>query len=148
MSDYLERDEDYEPVTLPSAAELLHPGEVRSLPDGTPDVASTAEGAPIPPVPPPTPEEEATRFLPQARRGRYIVAAFVTAGAFASIAWGAAWMGGASGAKGIGIYFAGIGAIAVGIVLIVSVWRWAGKRRSGMPVRRARVVDDGDVEDA
>jgi hypothetical protein len=139
VSDYLERDEDYEPVTLPSPAELLHWGEVETSPDGTLGPPVVNEGT-IPAVPPPVtePEEEPTRFVARARPGRYVVAAVVTAGAFAGIAWGAAWMGGASGAKGIGAYFAAIGAIAVGIVVVVSVWRWAGRRRSGIPSRQYR----------
>jgi len=147
MSDYLERDEDYEPVTLPSPAELLHPGEVRTLPDGSPSVTPTVEGAAIPPVPPPAPEEEVTRFVSRARPRRYLVAALVTAAAFAGIAWGAASIGSASGAKGIGIYFAAIGAIFVGVVVVVAIWRWAGKRRSGIPIRRTRVSDVGDAEE-
>lgn len=136
-------------MTLPSAAELLHPGEVQLSPDGAPSVPMVAEGAVPPPVPPPEPGEEATRFLPRARPGRYVVAAAVTAGALAGIAWGVASVGGASGAKEMGFFFAGIGATVVGIVAVVRVWRWAGRRRSGIPTRRSGLDDprgEGPVE--
>jgi hypothetical protein len=138
MSDSLWRDEDYEPATLPSPAELLHWEALQSAPTeagetGAPEVPQPSatiglDGAPIEPV--------LTRFLPRRRPGRYFIAAAVTAGAFCAVALVVASLAGATGPKGVGLFFASVGVVAVGAVAVVWVWRWAGRRRSGLPRKR------------
>jgi hypothetical protein len=143
VSDSLWRDEDYEPATLPSPAELLHPEWALSAPPqlgeaGAPAVPAPPasigpDGAPI--------EPELTRFLPRRRPGRYLIAAAVTAVALGAGALVVASTTGATGPNGVGLFFATIGAISVGVVAIVWVWRWAGRRRSGIPTKRSRAID-------
>lgn len=123
-------------MNLPSAAELLHPGEVEVSSEGSVVVSANGEGATVPASPPREQHEESTRFLSRARPGRYVVAVIVTAGALFGLAWGVAAIGSTSGAKGIGVYFVVVGVAITGAVAVVSAWRWAWRRRSGIPKRR------------
>ena len=141
MSDFLERDEDYEPATLPSAAELLHPEGLLAPPGETGPVGFPEAKAPVlgpdgSPI-----EPELTRFIPRAQPGRYVVAAMVTAVVFVAIAVVVALTSGAKGAKGIGAYLAIIGTVVLGAAIVPWVWRWAGRRRSGIPIKRSNPAE-------
>ncbi|MBN2177722.1 MAG: hypothetical protein JW722_08750 [Demequinaceae bacterium] len=142
MSDFLERDENYEPAVLPSPGELLHwealhsPPPVDTGPVGFPEAKAPVLGADGAPV-----EPELTRFLPRARPGRYVIAAAVTAGVFVGIAFVVALTANATDAKGIAAYFAIIGAVAAGFTTVLWVWRWAGRRRSGIPLKRSNPAE-------
>lgn len=103
-------------------------GEARAFEAPPPPATFGPDGAPIEPA--------LTRFLPRRRPGRYIVAAVVTATVFGAVALVVPALTGASGPGGVGLFFATIGTAAVGIVAIVWVWKWAGKRRRGVPYAR------------
>jgi hypothetical protein len=143
VTDSLWRDDDYEPATLPSPAQLLHPELLQSAPTeageiGTPGVAQPPatigpDGVPI--------EPELTRFIPRPRPGRFIVAAAVTAAVFCGVALIVAAMTGATGPKGVGLFFAGIGTALAGVVAVVWIWRWAGRRHSGIPTKRSSAIE-------
>jgi hypothetical protein len=142
VSDFLERDENYEPATLPSPGELLHWEELHSPPPvdtgpvGFPEAKEPKLGPDGSPI-----EPELTRFLPRPQPGRYVIAALVTAAVFMGIASVVALTSNAEEAKGIGAYFALIGAGAIGLVTVPWVWRWAGRRRSGIPTKRSAPIE-------
>ncbi|MCJ7827207.1 MAG: hypothetical protein MUP36_03085, partial [Demequinaceae bacterium] len=127
--------------TLPSAGELLHWEELHSPPSDTGPVGFPEAKAPtIGPDGSPI-EPELTRFLPRPQPGRYVVAAVVTACAFIAVGATVTLMAGASGPKGVGVFFAVIGAVVAGVVIVVWVWRWAGRRRSGIPIKRSNPAE-------
>jgi hypothetical protein len=118
VSDYLERDENYEPVTLPSPGELLHWGDLHG----------------DPPPPSTVPQDgDFTRFVRRRSLGRTVVAAIVSVAAVGGGAWGIASLTGAGGPQGVGMYFAALGATAAGIAVIIGVWRWANRRKLALP---------------
>ncbi len=120
MSDYLERDENYEPATLPSPGELLHWGDLHGEP-APPSIVS--------------PDGDFTRFVRRRSVGRTVVAAIVSAAAAGAGAWGVASLTAPGGPQGLGIYFASLAATAVGVIVLIGVWRWAGQRRLAIPRR-------------
>lgn len=138
VSEYLERDENYEPATLPSPAELLHWESLHPASSdggqagiaGTPGVSASPLGPDGKPI-----EPEPTRFLPRRRPGRYIVASVVTTIVLLGVVLVVALMTSASGPSGVGIFFATVSAVVVGLVVVVRMWKWAGRRQRGIPSR-------------
>lgn len=121
MTNYLERDENYEPAVLPSPAELLHWGDLHSPPESrTPSVL-------------PDDSEGFTRFVPQRRRGRIIAATLITVVLVALGAWGVGSLTMGSGVTGIAAYFKAAGLLALVGGVLWGLWRWARQPRTGGP---------------
>jgi hypothetical protein len=118
VSDYLERDENYEPATLPSAGELLHWGDLHG-PEPKPSIVA--------------PEGDFTRFPRRRSTFRTLVAALVSIVAVVGGAWGVSWLTAPGGPSGFGPYFGGIAAVIVAVVILVRTWKWANVRRAVIP---------------
>ena len=76
-------------------------------------------------------EPEPTRFLPQRRPGRYIIAAVVTTAVGCGVALVVALTMGTTGPNGVGLFFAAVGAVVVGLVVVMTGVEvgWAPTRR-------------------
>lgn len=114
--------EDWEPVALPSAAELLHPELFLE--------EQSSEQVPETP-----PDEEYARFLPARAPWKAWFAAGLTV---ASVGLAAATVGaaaGVAGAMGIGAYLRAVAVLVVCAFVIVRAWRWARTARTVVPHR-------------
>ena len=120
MTDNLERDDNYEPAVLPSPGELLHWGDLHSPPP-PPPVGGSEDG-------------DFTRFLPKRQTWRFVVASVATLVLFLGVGAALAISVSASGPKGIGGFFLGFFVVVVGATGVAWFWRWAGRRRGGLPL--------------
>lgn len=121
VTNFLERDDNYEPAVLPSPAELLHWGDLHSSP------AAAA---------PPSPLDESaefTRFVPRRRKGRVTVAVILTVVLVGLATWGIGSLNLASGVAGIAAYFKGGAILALVGGVLWGVWKWARRYRPGDP---------------
>jgi hypothetical protein len=137
VTEYLERDENYEPAVLPSPAELLHWGEVNAPPGAPPS------GSALPR------DDEGVgfaRFVSKPSPARIAVACVVSAIGVGVAAWGIGGLASPSGAAGIGVFFADVLLVVVPIAVLWATWKWARRPRSTRPDVPRPSADDAAEE--